>query len=82
MSLHTVNQLQNSLADIISNAFLQLWYLYCNLQPLNAVKCFCLINLKEEKNSGKNIVYKVHESDFMINLHVHVIMVLWKRMAM
>lgn len=37
--------------------------------------CFCLINLKEEKNTGKNIVYKVHESDFMINLHVHVIMV-------
>lgn len=35
--------------------------------------CFCLINLKEEKKL--NIVYKVHESDFMINLHVHVIMV-------
>lgn len=44
--------------------------------------CFCLINLKEEKNSGKNIVYKVHESDFMINFYVHVIMVVWKRMAM
>lgn len=42
--------------------------------------CFCLINLKEEKNSGKNIVYKVHESDFMI--YLHVIMVVWKRMAM
>lgn len=38
-------------------------------------KCSCLINFEGEKNSKKNIVYKVHESDFMINLHVHVIMV-------
>lgn len=32
--------------------------------------CSCLINFEEEENSGKNIVYKVHESDFMIYLHV------------
>lgn len=38
-------------------------------------KCSCLINFEGEQNSKKNIVYKVHESDFMINLHVHVIMV-------
>lgn len=44
--------------------------------------CFCLINLKEEKNFGKNIVYKVYELDFMINLYVYVIMVVWKRMVM
>lgn len=42
--------------------------------------CSCLINFEEEENSGKNIVYKVHESDFMI--YLHVIMVVWKRMAM
>lgn len=33
------------------------------------------MNLKEEKNFGKNIVYKVYELDFMINLYVYVIMV-------
>lgn len=43
-------------------------------------KCSCLINFEGEKNSKKNIVYKVHESDFMI--YLHVIMVVWKRMAM
>lgn len=42
--------------------------------------CSCLINFEEEKNSGKNIVYKVHESDFMI--YLYVIMVVRKRMAM
>lgn len=42
--------------------------------------CSCLINFEEENNSGKNIVYKVHESHFMI--YLHVIMVLRKRMAM